>query len=250
MEDAVRFVIGDIAEAAVDAIVNPVNPQFQLGSSGVNGALLMVGGAPLAEACRDLAASGVGSVRVTEAGRLRARYVIHAVSPAWLGGDAGECEELRRLHELVVETASRLSCRTIALPAIACGTHGAGFPPEIAGEIAVGAVEDALARSATLDEAEFVFRNRTVLHDYAARSRSTASHQLGVRALRDEIADILGGGVNAAIAGEVSEVEDDAVLREIHETARTIVDEEGGFSSLSVAAVYARAARLVLHEAI
>ena len=249
MDDAVRFVIGDLAEAVADAIVNPVNPQFQLGSSGVNGALLMIGGAPLADACRDLASSGVGSVRVTEAGRLSARHVIHAVSPAWLGGARGERDELRRLHEVVVETASRLGCRTIALPAIACGTHGAGFPPEIAGEIAVAAVEDALERSSVVARAEFVFRNRTILHDYAARSRSTTSHELGVRALRDEIAEILGTGVNAAIAEEVSELDDEDVLREIHETARTIVDEEAGFSSLSIAAVYARAARLILHEA-
>ncbi len=247
MDDPVRFVIGDIAETRADAIVNPVNPQFQLGSSGVNGALLLVGGAPLADACRDLATSGVGSVRVSAAGRLQAEHVIHVVSPAWRGGDGGEREELRRLHEVIVETAGRLGCRTVALPAIACGTHGAGFPPEIAGEIAVRAVETAIARSPVVACAEFVFRNRTVLHDYAARSHSSASHQLGVRALRDEIAEILGGGVNAGIADEVSEVEDDSVLREIHETARTIVDEEGGFSSLSVAAVYARAARLILH---
>ncbi len=249
MDEAVRFVIGDIAETVADAIVNPVGPTWQLASSGVNGALLMVGGAPLADACRELASSGLGLVRVTEAGRLQARYVIHALSPAWHGGEAGEREELHRLHELVIETAARLDCRTLALPAIACGTHGAGFPPEIAGEIAVGAVEAALARNSTIEQAQFVFRNRTILHDYAARSGSAASHELGVRALRDEIADILGSGVNAAIADEVSEVDDDEVLRGIHETARAIVDEEGGFSSLSIAAVYARAARLVLHGA-
>jgi len=246
MDDAVRFVIGNIAEAVADAIVNPVNSQFQLGSAGVNGALLMIGGAELADACRDLA-TGVGSVRVTEPGRLQTRHVIHAVSPAWRGGDAGERDELRRVHELVVEAAARLGCRTLALPAIACGTHGAGFPPEIGGEIAVRAVESALGRHPGLERADFVFRNRTILHDYAARSSSTASHQLGVRALRDEIAEILGRGVNASIAAEVLDVDDDEVLREIHDTARTIVDEEGGFSSLSIAAVYARAARLVLH---
>src|SRR5581483_8626506 len=74
--------------------------------------LLMIGGAELADACRDLA-TGVGSVRVTEPGRLRTRHVIHAVSPAWRGGDAGERDELRRVHELVVETAARLGCRTL-----------------------------------------------------------------------------------------------------------------------------------------
>src|SRR5579872_5031994 len=111
--EGVGFVIGDIAESDCDAVVNPTNTAFLLGHAGVSGALLQAGGEAFARACAGLAARQRGPVRVTGAGELRCRYVIHVVSPVWAGGRRGERELLAALHEQALEAAARLDCRTV-----------------------------------------------------------------------------------------------------------------------------------------
>ncbi len=153
--ERLRFTIGDLAERMCDAVVNPTNAAFLLGHAGVSGALLRAGGEALARACAGMGDRQQGPVRVTGAGRLPARYVIHVASPVWRGGVSGEQEALAQLHEQVLEAAERLDCRTIALPAIGCGAHS--FPSDAAAEAAVPAIERALGRLPGIERVELVF---------------------------------------------------------------------------------------------
>ena len=116
---AVRDV--DIATLAVDAVTNAANDHLWMGS-GVAGALKAAGGDEIE---RDAVSKGpipVGTAVVTSAGRLPARWVIHA---AVLGQDLRSDEELvRRTTKEALEIADRLGCATLALPAFGTGTGG------------------------------------------------------------------------------------------------------------------------------
>ena len=129
--------VGDLTEQPVDAIVNAANTSL-LGGGGVDGAIHRAGGPEILAECRLLGGCETGDAKATTAGRLPARWVVHAVGPVWQGGDAGEAELLASAHRRSLEVARDLGARTVAFPAISCGIYG--YPPELAAPVAIEAV--------------------------------------------------------------------------------------------------------------
>jgi O-acetyl-ADP-ribose deacetylase (regulator of RNase III) len=159
------FVVGDLTEQDVDAVVNAANSSL-LGGGGVDGAIHRRGGPEILAACRLLGGCETGDAKATTAGRLPARWVIHAVGPVWRGGGEGEPELLRSAHRRALAVAAELGARSVAFPAISCGVYG--YPPELAAPVAVAAAAAAAER---FDELRFVFldeRLRRVFADAAA----------------------------------------------------------------------------------
>jgi O-acetyl-ADP-ribose deacetylase len=150
---SVTFVVGDLTEQRVDAIVNAADSSLAPGG-GVAGAIYRAGGAEIFEEAARLGSCDTGDAKATGAGRLPARYVIHAVGPIWSGGDAGEEALLASAYRRALEVAEELGCRTVALPALSTGIYG--YPPELAAPVAVGAVRELAER---FDEVRFVFRD-------------------------------------------------------------------------------------------
>src|SRR6266849_10186750 len=83
-ETRVLIIAGDLVEQEVDAIVNAANNDLQLGG-GVAGAIRRAGGPSIQDECDAHGPVAVGEAAITSAGKLRARFVIHAASMA-LGG--------------------------------------------------------------------------------------------------------------------------------------------------------------------
>ena len=159
----IEFVLGDITEQEVDAIVNAANPTL-LGGGGVDGAIHAAGGATILEECRLLGGCEPGDVKATSGGALPARHVLHAVGPIWRGGGDREAELLASCHRRAVELAAELGCRSLAFPAISTGAYG--YPVERAAPVAVAATKAALLTSPSVGLARFVFRDEATLAVY------------------------------------------------------------------------------------
>jgi O-acetyl-ADP-ribose deacetylase (regulator of RNase III) len=118
-----RLVEGDITGLDVEAIVNAANIHLKLGG-GVAGAIRARGGPSIQEECDRLAPIGVGEAVLTGGGRLKAKYVIHAVGP--VNGEGDEEAKLARATLSSLRIAADRKIRSLAFPAISTGIYG--FP--------------------------------------------------------------------------------------------------------------------------
>lgn len=165
----VRFVVGDLTAQRVDAIVNAANEALAPGG-GLCGAIRRAGGDAIFDECARLGGCATGDAKATGAGRLPARWVIHAVGPVWQGGGAGEPELLASAYRRALEVAADVGARTVGLPALSTGIYG--YPLEQAAPVAVGAVGEALARLPGIEEARFVLVDEETRRLFAAASGS------------------------------------------------------------------------------
>lgn len=135
---------GDIVLQRVDAIVTAANAGLA-GGGGVDAAVHRAAGPELLVEARTRYPQGcdTGSAAITSAGRLPAKFVIHAVGPIWQGGLQRESDYLTGAYRRSLELAVENGCESIAFPAISCGIYG--YPRDLAAEIAISTICDFLA---------------------------------------------------------------------------------------------------------
>ena len=139
--------LADLTTLTVDAMVNAANAALA-GGGGVDGAIHRVGGpAIMAELQQRYDGCPTGLAVITGAGRLPARYVIHAVGPRWRGGSHGESEELAAAYRSAFRLASEYGLQTVATASISTGIYG--FPLERAVPTALTAATEALEEPGT-----------------------------------------------------------------------------------------------------
>jgi O-acetyl-ADP-ribose deacetylase (regulator of RNase III) len=142
-----KIVRNDITKIKADAIVNTANPEPVVGG-GTDAAIYAAAGeAQLLAERKKIGQIARGDIAVTPAFALPAKYIIHAVGPAWHGGDAGEFDILRACYAKPLAKAEELKCKSIAFPLIATGVYG--FPKAEALSIAVNEISSFLLREET-----------------------------------------------------------------------------------------------------
>lgn len=137
----IELVQGDITAIAVDAIVNAANSMLA-GGGGVDGAVHRAAGPTLMQELRKFHGCPTGSAVITSAGRLPARFVIHAVGPVYRDGQHGEPELLASCYKTSLRLASEHDCLSISFPGISTGIYG--YPLADAARIALSAITQAL----------------------------------------------------------------------------------------------------------
>jgi len=150
-ETRVVIISGDLVEQEVDAIVNAANNDLQLGG-GVAGAIRRAGGPEIQDERDAHGSVQVGEAAITGAGKLRARYVIHAASMA-LGGRTTR-GSLRSSMDDVFRLAHQHQVETIAVPAV--GTGIAGFPIDECARVMAESLNAALSGGWQATEVRFV----------------------------------------------------------------------------------------------
>lgn len=95
-----------------------------------------------------------GSAVISVAGKLDAKYVIHAVGPVWSGGARGEAELLAGAYRRCLELAAEYDCHSTAMPALSTGAYR--FPMEHAARIALSTAIDFIKRHGRPELVRFV----------------------------------------------------------------------------------------------
>ena len=142
---------GDITAAAVDAIVNAANTELVLGA-GVAGAIRRAGGESIQKECDAHGPVALGAAALTGAGKLPARFVIHAAA-MHPGGTVSETS-LRDATRNSLALAREHGLRTLAFPAL--GTGVGGFPMQRCAEVMLAEVRAHLSGETSLQEVHFV----------------------------------------------------------------------------------------------
>ena len=164
---SVELVLGDVTRVEVDAIVNAANSRL-LPGGGVCGAIHSAGGPEIARECalwvKEHGPGPPGGAALTPAGRLPARFVIHAVGPIWSGGNAEEAPTLASTYRRSIELADANGLETIAFPSISTGIFG--YPVERAAPVALAAAHEALSKARSLRKVTFVLFDELTFHAY------------------------------------------------------------------------------------
>lgn len=147
------IVKGDITTIKVDAIVNAANTSL-LGGGGVDGAIHRAGGPAILEECKKIGGCPTGEARITTAGRLPSKKVIHTVGPIYRDGNHNEPQLLYNAYYNSLKLAEENQLKTVAFPSISTGVYG--YPKEEAADIAIKAVKDFTKTSEMIEEVIFV----------------------------------------------------------------------------------------------
>lgn len=157
-----ELVEGDITAQRVDAIVNAANSRLA-GGGGVDGAIHRAGGPSIMDETDRRYPQGcpTGSAVISGAGRLPARFVIHAVGPIWRGGGDGEAGKLAGAHRRCLELAVEHDCASVAFPAISTGVYG--YPLDQAARVALSTTAGFLRTHGRPGVVRFVLFDRPAL---------------------------------------------------------------------------------------
>jgi len=144
----VRIVVvtGDITKQEVEAIVNPANSLLIMGG-GAAGAIRRLGGKEIEDEAVKYAPVSVGEAVATGAGRLKAKYVIHAPT---MERPAMRIDErnVRLSMNGALKCAEGLGIRSIAFPGMGTGVGGLSFKE--AARVMVNEVKERINKNTTL----------------------------------------------------------------------------------------------------
>ena len=141
-----KIVRNDITKMKTEAIVNTANAKVTVGS-GCDLAVYTAAGYEelLAYRREKIGIVPEGEVFLTPGFALPARYIIHAVSPLYKGGQEMEEEKLRSCYRKSLQLAKETGIRSIAFPLISTGSFG--YPQEEGMRIAVDEISAFLLKN-------------------------------------------------------------------------------------------------------
>jgi len=164
----IETIQGDISATEADAIVNAANSELWMGA-GVAGAIKRRGGAEIEREARAKGPIPVGEAVVTGAGRLRARWVIHAAA---MGPDLATDEvKIRAATRNALKRAMEIGAISVAFPSI--GTGVGGLPLDQAAR----AMIDVMAEHAHMSKSP----SRIVIVLFSEDAKEAFDHVLGNR---------------------------------------------------------------------
>ncbi|MDR0539061.1 MAG: O-acetyl-ADP-ribose deacetylase [Spirochaetaceae bacterium] len=153
-----ELIQGDITALDVDVVVNAANTGL-LGGGGVDGAIHRAAGPALLEECRKLPVNAYGArcptgeARITGAGNMKCKYIIHTAGPVYGKSGGNDAEKLASCYRSALMLAGQYKAASIAFPNISCGIYG--YPLEEAAGIALSTVRETCAGLMSLKKVIF-----------------------------------------------------------------------------------------------
>jgi O-acetyl-ADP-ribose deacetylase (regulator of RNase III) len=159
--------LGDITEQTADAVVNAANNHLWMGS-GVAGAIKAKGGEEIEREAMRLGPIEPGQAVTTSAGRLKARYCIHAAA---MGQNlATSADLISKATRSALAEASRLDLNSVAFPAL--GTGVGGFPAESCARLMLAAALGHSRPTPKPGSVTFVLRDEPAFRSFADALKS------------------------------------------------------------------------------
>ena len=161
MKTKIELYLGDITDLEVDAIVNAADNHLRMGG-GVALAIKKKGGKIIEDEAVEQGPISIGDAIITTAGKLKAKYVIHAAA---MGLDFRTDEnKIKNATKNSLKRAEELKIKSIAFPAI--GTGIGHFPAKRAAEIMIDVVKEHIAKQTNLDKIIFALFNRNIYNAF------------------------------------------------------------------------------------
>jgi len=158
----ITVVTGDITKLEADAIVNAANSQLIMGG-GVAGAILRTGGREIQEEANRKAPVPVGKAVATTAGKLKAKYVIHAPTMEHPAMSTNK-QNVRLATKGALECANQLGIKSVAFPGMGTGVGGLNIKE--AAEVMVDEIKKLVESRTSLNTIILVGFNVDLTHEF------------------------------------------------------------------------------------
>jgi O-acetyl-ADP-ribose deacetylase (regulator of RNase III) len=146
-DKSLRLVREDITEMEVDAFVFDITEDVKLGS-GFGAAIQQRGGIVIQKELDEIGSCPTGEAVVTEAGILKADWIIHANGPKFREED--EEDKLRQTIQSALARAEEKGVKRLAFPPMGTGLYQ--VPLDLCSRVMVDTISERLANGGTLEE--------------------------------------------------------------------------------------------------
>lgn len=160
----INIVLGDITNQDTDVIVNAANNTL-LGGGGVDGAIHRKGGHIILEQCKKHGGCPTGEARITTAGDLPSKYVIHTVGPKYGTNHSVDEKNLYNAYYNSLKLASEYGLKSISFPSISTGAYG--YPIEETIIVVFLAIKNYLDSNDGINKINFVLFNEENFRVYS-----------------------------------------------------------------------------------
>lgn len=160
----IRLVRGDITELEVDAFVHDITEDLKLGG-GFGSAIQQRGGIIIQKELEEFGTLPVGQAVLTQAGILKASYIIHANGPKFKEPD--EEGKLRRAIDSVLKIADENGMQRLAIPPIGTGLYQ--VPLELCARVTLDTVAEHLKNGSGLKEVLIVVQDTREYSPFEAK---------------------------------------------------------------------------------
>jgi O-acetyl-ADP-ribose deacetylase len=151
-----KLLVGDITQQTTDAIVNAAN-SLLIHGGGVAGAIVRKGGMSIQLESLKKAPVPIGQAVITGAGKLKCKYIIHAVGPRM--GEGDEDQKLKNATNNCLRIAEENKLSSIAFCAISTGIFG--YPMDRCAQIMLSNTFNYLKGRTGLKEVLFCLNDQT-----------------------------------------------------------------------------------------
>jgi O-acetyl-ADP-ribose deacetylase (regulator of RNase III) len=159
-----RLVRGDITDMEIEAFVFDITEDVKLGS-GFGGAIQQRGGIVIQKQLDEIGSCPTGEAVVTEAGILKADWIIHANGPKFREED--EKGKLRKTVQSALARAEEKGVKRLAFPPMGTGLYQ--VPLDLCTRVMVETISQHLANGSTLDEVLIVAPDNREFNPFKAK---------------------------------------------------------------------------------
>ncbi len=159
-----RLVRGDITDMEIEAFVFDITDDVKLGS-GFGGAIQQRGGIVIQKQLDEIGSCPTGEAVVTEAGILKADWIIHANGPKFREED--EENKLRKTVQSALARAEEKGVKRLAFPPMGTGLYQ--VPLDLCSRVMVDTISAHLANGSTLEEVLIVAPDNREFNPFKAQ---------------------------------------------------------------------------------